>query len=98
MDQIVQHPFINDITDKLTDLDVESYYKDLASSKNYIKIIEEADTKDCTCVLFSTKGKDNWNTLFSQLISAEEGEDVKSSQLVESYRNLTMTTSESAMS
>lgn len=65
MDQIAQHPFIHDANEKLTDLNVEAYYKDLSTSKNYIPLISEADTNDTTCLLFSTKGKDNWNTLFS---------------------------------
>ena len=70
MEQLVEHPFINDVTDRLTDLDVSAYYKDLETSKNYKSILSEADTRDRTTLLLSTKGKDNWNPLFSQLISA----------------------------
>jgi hypothetical protein len=43
-------------------------------------------------LLFSTKGKDNWNPLFSQLISAQEGRDVSASSLAMSFRTLTMDT------
>lgn len=45
---------------------------------------------DRSTMTFSTKGKDNWNALFSQLISAEEGEDVDASSLAQSYKTLTM--------
>lgn len=41
-------------------------------------------------MIFSTKGKDNWNALFSQLISAQEGEDVDAASLAQSYKTLTM--------
>lgn len=72
MDQITEHPFINDLSDKLTELNVDAYYKELRNtrSKNYSQILAEADIADRSTMTFSTKGKDNWNALFSQLISA----------------------------
>lgn len=91
MEQIAEHPFINDLTDKLTELDMEAYFRELrnAKSKNYAAIIQQCDTMDSTQMTFSTKGNDNWNALFSQLISAQEGEDVDASTLL-SYKTLTM--------
>jgi hypothetical protein len=65
---LTEHPFINNIEEKLTPLDVERYYKDLESNKNYKPLIPEAVPSDPNQLLFSTKGKDNWNPLFTQLI------------------------------
>jgi hypothetical protein len=92
MDQIAEHPFINDLSDRLTELNVDAYFKELRAtrSKNYSQIIAEADTFDSSTMIFSTKGKDNWNALFSQLISAQEGEDVDAASLAQSYKTLTM--------
>lgn len=68
MEQITEHPFINELKDKLNPVDVERYYKDLEKSKNFQKIIAEAPegaTSDEKQLLFTTKGKDSWNPLFS---------------------------------
>lgn len=78
------------MTESLNDLDVGAYYKDLESSRNYKLLVSEADTCDRTTLLLSTKGKDNWNPLFSQLISAQEGDNVDASALAQSYKTLTM--------
>jgi len=90
MEQLIEHPFINDVSDNLTNLDVSQYYKDLETSKNYKVILSEAQTEDTTQLLFSTKGKDNWNPLFSQLISAQEDSAVDANSLAISYKTLTM--------
>ncbi len=90
MEQLIEHPFINDVSDNLTNLDVSQYYKDIETSKNYKVILSEAQTEDTTQLLFSTKGKDNWNPLFSQLISAQEDSAVDASSLAISYKTLTM--------
>jgi len=90
MEQLIEHPFINDVAEGLTNLDVTAYYKDLETSKNYKLILSEANTEDSTQLLFSTKGKDNWNPLFSQLISAQEDSHVDASLLAQSYKTLTM--------
>lgn len=47
MDQITEHPFINDLSEKLTSLDVVTYFKDLEQSdKNYYSTISDTKTTD----------------------------------------------------
>ena len=41
----------------------------------YSMIASDVNLTDDTHLVFSTKGKENWNALFSQLILAQEGED-----------------------
>lgn len=70
---------------------MEVYYRDLASSKVFKELLPEAQPEDNTHLIFSTKGKDNWQPLFAQLISAQQdGHNKSQSQLVLTFRDLTM--------